>query len=725
MILAEKLRKANILLALAVIMTPILARYGYIFPYIYLKNISFRWLVLVGIFLMLWRLLLRGQLEWRKNYTLLAFFIFVLVQVVATIFGVNWQNSLFGNYERMEGLLNYIYLLFYFVLLINSFKFTKDWVWIFRFSIFSALWVIFYELFGRFGLIGASTIPASAGTTGNTIFFGFYLMFNVFFAFITYYIDRVKQWRIFYLAFASLATVMIFVNASRSSMLGLLFGAFVFMLIWGKRASKKIKFVFAGLMIFILAFAGLVYTQKNSLWVQNTLFLKRLTDISTADFSTNNRLLIWQVGFKAFTDKPIFGYGPENAIYGLNKYYNPEISEQWFDRVHNFVLEHLLTAGIFGLLSFLVVFLLAYILAFRYLKQHYFLGSILIAILSAYLLGSLFAFDSLVTWLPLILLLAFINYLSTQGQDGRSIVVPNFFRKYVKIIISFTFLFLVAGNYFLIFIPSQANSIGLKAAANTLFDPQLSLNYYQKALSYNSLGQSDILLAMVDSTKSVIAKEDIDQQVKKSYVETIENKILVLLNYDRHNIRMRMALADVYLDYSPYDAFYIKKAIDLLEPNIEDSPKRLEIYSILARAHIDANNMAKALEYLEHSLALYDGREQDHINLTYFYFLNRDDAKFDEYATKYMNKFQDISVENYNRIISYYMNLVMPKELLDRGIIQRAIAQNPDNTSFKLAMIDAYIGASMKNEALSYIDSIAKEDQAVADELTKYLKAIE
>ncbi|MDQ5970998.1 MAG: hypothetical protein QG603_775, partial [Patescibacteria group bacterium] len=666
-----------------------------------------------------------SQLEWRKNYILLALAIFVLVQLVASILGVNWQNSLFGNYERMEGLLHYVYLLFYFILLINSFKFTKDWVWVFRFSIFSALWVILYELFGRWGWIGSSAIPASAGTTGNTIFFGFYLMFNVFLALIAHYIDRKKQWRIFYLVFASLAVLMIFVNASRSSMLGLLFGAFIFMLIWGAKASKKIKFSFAGAVILILMFASLVYVQKSSPWVQNTLFLKRLTDISTSDFSTNNRLLIWQVGAKAFVEKPILGYGPENAIYGLNKYYNPEISEQWFDRVHNFILEYLLTSGIFGLLSFLSIFVVAYILAIRYLKQHYFLGSILIASLSAYLLGSLFAFDSLVTWLPLILLLAFINYLSTQGKEGKNIILPNFLHKNHKTIVVLAFILLVAGNYLLIFIPTKANSLGLQAAANTLNNPQTSLNYYQKALSYDSFGKSDILIAMVDGTKSVIAKEDVEKELKKTYVETIEKEILSVLQNDQHNIRTRMSLADVYLDYSAYDPQYIKRAIDLLEPSIADSPKRLEIYSILARAYIDSNNMEKALGYLEHSLSLYDGREQDHINLTYFYFLNRDDAKFDEYATKYINKFQNTSVENYNRLISYYMNLGMPKDLLDRGIIQRAIEQNPDNTSFKLAMVEAYVGAGLKIEALDYINNIAKTDPAVASELTKYLKVIE
>jgi thioredoxin-like negative regulator of GroEL len=186
-----------------------------------------------------------------------------------------------------------------------------------------------------------------------------------------------------------------------------------------------------------------------------------------------------------------------------------------------------------------------------------------------------------------------------------------------------------------------------------------------------------------------------------------------------------MSLADIYLDYSVYNPQYVDKAIKLLEAGRDDSPKRLEIYSILARAYIDSNNMAKALEYLEQSLAIYDGREQDYINLTYFYFLARNDPKFDEYATKYINKFSNISVENYNKLISYYMNLVMPKELLDRGIIQRAIEQNPDNTSFKLALLDAYVGAKMKTEALDYISDIAKTDQIVANELTKYLKAIE
>ena len=86
---------------------------------------------------------------------------------------------------------------------------------------------------------------------------------------------------------------------------------------------------------------------------QEVYFLERMTNISTNDFSTMNRLLIWEVALVAFYEKPILGYGQENFYVVFNKYFNPEIyshagSRIWFDRSPNIFLDHLITGGIIG-----------------------------------------------------------------------------------------------------------------------------------------------------------------------------------------------------------------------------------------------------------------------------------------------------------------------------------------------------------------------------------------
>jgi len=708
--------------------SPLIAHYEYIFPYIYLKNIVFRSLVLLGIFFVAWYTLHKDKISVKKYLIFLAFIVFLLVQILATIFGVNVINSTLGNFERMDGLLNLISLALYFLFLINTFKSTKDWLWIFRASIIASLLVVAYELFGRWGWIGDTPIPHKSGTIGTTLYFGSYLMFNVFFALLAYYIDRHRYWKIFYLLSIILEVVFIFINASRSSMIGLVAGMGLLLVFMFFRVNKKLKILFISLIIIFLSLVGLVIAQRNSAWVQNIYFLERLTNISRDDFSTNNRLLTWQVSLKAFYDKPILGYGPENAVYAVSKYHNPEVSEQWFDRAHNFVLDHLLNAGILGLLSFLAIFVLAFKASWHYLKKHYFLAATLMATLVAYLISNLFTFDSLVTWLPLVLILAFIDFLAIQDKEVKQIELPLWLRKSKKIILVIILILFSTYAYFMIIRPTQANKLGIRAVRSIYTQTSnmdKSLEKFQQAFDYNTYGNGEIARALADIAKLKIASEDVTVSDKEKIVLELEREVLFILERDPINVRMRMMLADIYLDIAEFDISYADKAIEIVEPGFADSPNRLELHAIMARAYLTKNDLGKALEYLEQSLAIYDGREQDYLNVFYLLYKHNDIEKMDSYMTKYLARFDNISVENYNIIARYYINMLAGQKLLDSGICQRLIELQPEVIGHRTVLLDAYNSAGLKAEALEYIASMSAINPEWPDKLQKYWKLIQ
>ena len=256
MMTSNKLKNIIFFLVVLAIFTPLLAHQEFIFPYIYLKNIAFRALVLLMVFFIAWYAILNKKLVFKKHYILYALASFVFVQFLATIFGKNIYNSFWSNFERMEGWIYLFLLLILFLVLINIFHKTKDWVAIFRFSIMVSSAVILYDIFGRLGWISATLIQSSSGTIGNTSFFGGYLLFNTFFAGILFLIDKVKSWRIFYAVIFLLNFSMIFVNASRASVLGLLLGVIVGGVFFAIKATKKIKiFIYCvssfGLITFI------------------------------------------------------------------------------------------------------------------------------------------------------------------------------------------------------------------------------------------------------------------------------------------------------------------------------------------------------------------------------------------------------------------------------------------------------------------------------------------
>ena len=713
------------LLALFIMFSPLIAHYEYIFPYIYLKNIVFRFSVILGIFFMIWYSLYKDKISIKKCLIFLAFLAFLVVQILATAFGVNISNSILGNFERMDGLMHLLSLALYFLLLINTFRTSKDWLWIFRVSIITALLVIAYEIFGRWGWIGDIPIPHKSGTIGSTLFLGSYLMFNVFFSLMTYYIDRHKYWKIFYLLAILVNIIFIFINASRSSMIGLIAGLGIIILFMFFKVNKKLKILFISLLVIFLAFVGVVIAQKDSAWVQDIYFLERLTKISSADSSTNNRILTWQVAIKAFYDKPILGYGPENAMYAVSKYYNPEVSEQWFDRAHNFVLDHLLNAGILGLLSFLAIFAMAFRDCWQYLKKHYFLAATLMATLVAYLISNLFTFDSLVTWLPLVLILAFIDFLAIQDKEARQIELPLWLRKSKQIILLIIFILFSTYAYFMIIRPTQANKLGIKGAMYGQVNIDKSLSYFKQAFDYNTYGNGEIARALADTAKLKIASEELSVSDKEKIVLELEREILFILERDPINVRMRMILADIYLDMAEFDSSYIDKAIKIVEPGFVDSPERLELHAIMASAYLTKNDLGKALDYLEQSLAIYDGREQDYLNMFYLLYKHNDIEKMDTYVTKYLARFDDISIENYNIISRYYINMLAGQKLLDSGIPQHLIELEPEVIGHRTVLLDAYNSAGLKTEALEYIASISAINPEWPDKLQKYWDLIQ
>jgi tetratricopeptide (TPR) repeat protein len=248
---------------------------------------------------------------------------------------------------------------------------------------------------------------------------------------------------------------------------------------------------------------------------------------------------------------------------------------------------------------------------------------------------------------------------------------------------------------------------------------------FQQAFDYNTYGNGEIARALADMAKLKIASEDVTVSDKEKIVLELEREILFILERDPINVRMRMILADIYLDMAAYDSSYIDKAIQIVEPGFVDSPERLELHSIMASAYLIKNDLGKALDYLEQSMAIYDGREQDYLNMFYLLYKHNDIEKLDTYVNKYLARFDDISIENYNIISRYYINMLAGQKLLDTGILERLIELQPEVIGHRTILLDAYNSAGLKTEALEYINSMSAINPEWPDKLQKYWDLIQ
>src|SRR3989338_655260 len=194
-------------------------------------------------------------------------------------------------------------------------------------------------------------------------------------------------------------------TAVRGSILGIGIGLLSFALLYSaayrsKMARKVLLSLIAMLFLFVIASLLL----KNSSFVQNSGYLRRITDFSFKNQTVQTRFWAWQAGLKGWKESPktiLLGWGPENFNIPFSKYFNPKFyngpgSETLFDRAHNMFVEILVTMGLVGLLAYLSIF----VVIFRSLwklkdKSEYRIPAIgFIAMTVAYIIHNAFIFDT-------------------------------------------------------------------------------------------------------------------------------------------------------------------------------------------------------------------------------------------------------------------------------------------------------------------------------------------
>ncbi len=713
-ILLKTIQSGTMLLLTA----PLWVSNSFIFPYVHLKNIFFRVLVLALLVPLIWYWLERKTKSKKHNYIFYAWCFFLLVVALAAVSGVNPVNSWWGSWERMDGVVNILLIILYFVLLAVAGQSRRDWLNLMRVSLATAVAVALYGLITH----GLNIANNQWSTLGNSAFLGFYMLLNIGLAVISAVIDKNKAWRWAYGLTALFLWLVMLGAASRAPILGWLVGLVVGGLFYLPVAGKKFRYYFVGSLAVLVLLAGAVVSNREASWVKQVHFLDRLAHISRTDSTTSNRLLVWQSGWQAFKDRPLLGWGPENFTYGINKYYNPQISEQWFDRAHNFIIDYLATSGILGLLAYLGVWAMAGYLIWRYRQQNYLLASILAGWVSAYLFTRLFVFDTLNSWLVVMLFLAYLNWLNKGGQT-EEYKLNNLKDKAYYFILAAAALVAVVGIYFTAVKPARANYLTGKAYQYSQADPDKSLAYYNQAWQLKTVGRREIVLQLIRYGLSAVQAPEAPLKVKKKVFAAAESKALAYLEQDPYNLQIRMALAELYLKYSQLNSFYINETINLLKNSIDDSPQRTEIYLMLAQAYSLKKDYQQTLAYLEqaHQVNPYDKMVYE--NLMNFYSRLALKDKFIKISREYLQRFKNLSAEEYRKLGEYYFRLQMYRAA-ENILTEKSIPAEPDNWRSYISLASLYVEEDKKQQAIDFLKQAAKEHPNFKGIVEKYLETI-
>lgn len=697
--------------------TPLVISTDFFFPFVTPKTIFFR--VLVEIIFAAYLILLLANKKYRPRINVLTITItlFLAVYILSSLTGINLSRSFWSTYERMTGIFTMLHLFAFFIVLTGVFKKKEDWEKVLGVSIIVGIILSLYILMGK----GIST--RGGGTIGNTSFMAAYLLFDVFFAIILFLAKR-GWWQIFAGAGLVVMLPVLLASTGRGAIFSFFLGLFLLGLGYLAFSRKKaLKRLALSIVLVLIVFGSVLAV------LQPPIVEDKIDDTLK---EMNSRFVVWEKGWKGFLERPILGWGPENFIVVFNKNFNSCMflsecgNEIWFDRVHNVVLDTLVTTGIIGFLSYISIFIVAIGGLLRLVpkiveKRNIFIPLGLAVLLIAYFAQNLLVFDMINTYLVFFLALAFINFLlqkenagSEEKPDGRKGVNPVF-ASAIIIITAFVFW---AGN--LQPIIANHNLIKTIAAQNT---EDMTI-FFEKAL--------DTWMEKYEPREYFVQKVSQITQEPESESERAAMEALFNLT----EAEMEKSVRENPLDFRPHlflGELYLKsyrssgnqeklvKAEETLKKAIELSPTNQQGYWNLAEVRLATGNINETINLLQQALALEPRLGHSHWYLAMAYNLagEYELAKEEIIAAEENGYNWKDSTATFNKVVEVYESLGDDAALLN--IFLEATEANPGNAQHWAALAAAYANLGQFNKAAEAAERVVEIDPEMAPSVEQFL----
>ena len=701
-----------------VLFIPLIGINNLYFPFITGKAFTFR--ILIEILGGVWLLLAISDKKYRPRFSwlLIAILSFISVISIADIFGINPYRSFWSDFERMDGLINLLHLILYFLIAGSALTTKKVWDYFFNTTIGIS---VLLSLLALLQLAGMMEINTDAGrldsTIGNAAHFGIYVLLHIFLA-----IFMLIRWqgkpkvRYIYTAIILLHTIVLYFTANRSAMFGLLGGVFVTTLLIAllERNHKILRKIAISTILGIVMLIGAFILIKNQSFIQQSPILNRFAVVSLEGMRNQPRYYFWSIAVEGFKERPILGWGQENYKNVFFKYYHPALynSEIISDKPHNVVLEWLVSGGLLGVLSYLLIYgtVLYYVWLSKRSTWSLVEKSVLTGFLAGYFINGLFLFDNLTSY---IIFFAFLAYVYSQTlPEYQEEKIHDKLRKRNKqeqqnqikrfaIPVALVVLLCV---YFV-------NAKGMVAASNmspAIFfyssDPETSLSQFKKALEANSFSHERIRQEIAVIATNMKDDPNIDSKIKQDYFNLARSEMekqVQEMPPDAHNFYL---LGSLLYSYGEYD-----EVLSFLERARELSPKKQVIILKLADVYIAEKNYKKAYEitqkvyeleprydltrnmYAVSAILLGDNKTASNLLIERY----GTDTLFD---LKILQAYAD--TKQYGKIITTY---------------EKRILENPNDTQTRFSLSVAYFEIGQWQMAIKTLEKTITHDPSVKD----------
>ncbi|MFH1990315.1 MAG: O-antigen ligase family protein, partial [Patescibacteria group bacterium] len=615
---------------------------SFFFPFIFPKIWLFQLVTEIILFLYIILALTDARFRPKWNLALGATILLTVILIITSFTGVDAFRSFWGNTERMSGIITWFHFVIFAIILSSVLTTEKEWRKFFGIAVIVSVLEFFYTLAQYFNASWAWLPSSQSGTIGNADLLGSYAIFGAFFALYLWKNSNIDiryqsfpdiGYRYFWATAFFLNIGTLYIASSRGAIVGFVIGIIAYMLlnIADNRDLWKKWAIIAAIPLLIY---GFLWTIRGSDFINNSVQLTRLTNISLKGDTIQQRFTEWGIAFEAFKARPIFGFGPNNYLYLHNAFLNPrvyELRETNFDRAHNAYLDYASMSGILGLLGYL--FLIG-ALFWVFVKNKLWIPA---SLMVAYAVQSFFVFDSPASYIALFLTIGFAIYSNKQVVSPEQKNIKTFSSQTI-IASSFVVFLLLFYIFWQVSVkPAVANNDFVNAFNNPSLGAEESFNLYKKAVSQETLGTTEFRnqynpwlqknlnnfkpkerMAILDFGISELEKDIKDHPMVFSYLNLGQ-----IYNYKARGFQ----------DESIQMAFF-EKAASAYDEALKLSPNRLEVFYSYLQLSFDAKKYDKGAELMEQAAFRAPNYWQVHWYLGFAYTM----AGKDEEAAKALNK---------------------------------------------------------------------------------------
>jgi len=539
----------------------------------------------------------------KKTFLNITLALFLISQIISTIYSIDPHTSFFGYYSRLNGgLLSLIcYSILYLILsvYINS-DFKKQLI---NFSLLSGFLVSIYGIAQHFGIDKNWWVQDVQSrifsTLGQPNWLAAYLCILLPFSLHQFLNSSRLVHKLYFILLTSSFYLSLLFTKSKSGIIACLISLaiyFIFDFIKTKKINKLLILIYLILVIFTVfinnPIKDKIFPPKLEIGNSTSEINNKLNITSSGDI----RKIVWTGAIDLWKKFPVFGTGVETFAYSYywTRPLEHNLTSEWdylYNKAHNEYINYLATTGAVGFVTYSLLILSVLYSLFINHKSKLFLP--LISSYLTILITNFAGFSVVITSLFFFLLPAFLNSdqeikLTADTPRGRgaypliaiSLAISLFF-------ITKTILFYLADTTF-----SKAEN----------YD---SINDYQKALSYiqtsHKFNPKEPLYT--DKLATVYSKIALNSQNQNDIDQAIKYSDLTI-QISPANINFWKQRAQTYLYLSGVDSKYFSDSITALSKASLLAPTDAKIYYSIGQFLETANLEKEAIPYYQKAIEL-------------------------------------------------------------------------------------------------------------------------